>query len=364
MSGFSASRLTIARQFRRLTKRDLASLVGVSAPMITHYESGAIEPPEEVINSLVFRLQFLPSFFYKAEIDAIPQKAVSFRSARSITATVRERMLACGKIASGVLSPHFRHCFRLPSPDVPDLSHEGPELAAEVLRRHWKQGFGPIPNMVHLLELKGVDVYWTREQSDALDALSFWRDGQPYVLMNAAKACGVRGRFDAAHELGHLVLHRSSPVLQSREIEQEAHRFASAFLLPADQFRQECASHVVFSQFLELKKRWGVSVQALVRRAFDLEIISEWQYKSACIEISRRGWRTKEPEDDAFSAEESRLHEQIFSRLSDRGMSPREIADQVHMRHSDLAELAPQIRVAEKQPPVNVSPFLRQGYAL
>src|SRR5690606_5299417 len=110
---------------------------------------------------------------------------------------------------------------------IPDLSHMDPSSAANALRNYWSLGNGPIQNMVHLLESKGVFVFWLHHDDPALDAISFWKEDKPYVLLNSLKLAGDRARFDAAHELGHLVLHRQSTSLTDKDKEQEANKFAS-----------------------------------------------------------------------------------------------------------------------------------------
>lgn len=356
---FSASRLSVARRFRRLTKRALAQQVGVSAQTIGNYEVGANIPNHWTVERLVFALGFPPHFFVGDEVDSIRPEAVSFRSSRSMTASTRERMMACGEIASEVISPVFQRLFELPTFDVLDLSGEDPEMAAAILREHWRLGVGPIDNVIHLLEAKGVEVFWINEASKCLDAVSFWRDDRAYVVMNKGKGAGDRSRFDAAHELAHLTLHRNADRLDARQVEAEAHRFASAFLMPASQFRAECPRHPSMSAFFPLKRRWKVSIQAMVRRGRDLGVFNDWQYENACKEISWRGWRAEEPPEVAVESEESKLHQMIFEQLRDRGTSIEEFAADVKLRPSDLLELAPQARLIQAQPSGKFGQLLR-----
>jgi Zn-dependent peptidase ImmA (M78 family) len=88
-----------------------------------------------------------------------------------------------------------------------DPAVQDPEATAELVRVEWGLGHAPAPNMVHLLELQGVRVCSQAEECREVDAFSYWYDGTPCVCLNTTKAA-ERGRFDAAHELGHLILHR------------------------------------------------------------------------------------------------------------------------------------------------------------
>lgn len=340
---FSARRLTIARQRRSMTKKSLAQEISVSAQAITDYESGACAPIEANVQRIADVLRFPVSFFLADDIDATPLEAISFRSRRAMTATVRDKIQACGDIASGLVAPALLDRFDLPEQDIPDLSGEDAEESARILRSYWRLGQGPISNMVHLLEAHGVFVFWTDEPSPSVDAVSFWRDGTPFILMSFRSPAGERGRFDTAHELAHLVLHRRVETLDTFQVESEADRFASAFLLPEEQYRAESPRYPVLNQFLELKPRWKVSMQAMIRRSRDLGLLSPWQYQAAFKELSIKGWRKNEPM--RVERETSALLEQTFERLALKGVYPENFAQEVHLEIDILSDLVPEVNV-------------------
>lgn len=337
--GFTPSRLTVARQRRALTKKDLAGWAGLSSRAILGFEDGTISPSKQTVHQLAFALRFPPEFFSGNELELIDVNKPSFRARRAMTGELRRRALASGVIATQVISPQIARYCRLPAVNVPDLSDELPETAAAILREHWKLGQGPIGNMVHLLESRGVHVYWLAEESRCLDAFSLWRDEKPFVLLNANKQAGDRGRFDAAHELAHLVLHRRAEVIDGREIEAEADRFASAFLMPESQFRTESPRFPLYEVYFKLKERWGVSIQALVRRSKDLNLLTPWQYECACRDIAMRGWRTEEPV--KIPREESKSHAQVMQILARKGLSLDVFARNTRLHKEDLCELMP-----------------------
>ena len=347
MNDFSSSRLTIARERRGLTKRALAEAIGLSARAITGFEDGSSRPLAQTAHQMAFVLGFPLGFFFINDVEPLSEDAVSFRSRRVMTARVRDITLASGRIAYANISPELRSKFQFPAVDVPDLSGEVPEDAAAILRNHWRLGQGPIKNMVHLLESKGCEVFWINIDSDCVDAVSFWRDNQPYVVLNLHKEAGERGRFDTAHELGHLVLHRGTNMVEGKELESQADSFASAFLLPPEQFRAEAPRVPILRHYFPVKERWGVSVQALTRRSKDLGILSPWHYESSCKEISVNGWRIKEP--GQLNREHSMLHKIAFEGLASKGLAPKEFAHRVQISPSDLEELAPVSAVVEKE---------------
>ena len=229
MATFAPTRLTLARRRRMLMKNRLAEMVGLTPRSITAYESGEAEPTSASIDALAAALRFPAEFFFRPEVEEIPVDGASFRSMASMTAGQRDAALSAGLLAFE-LSEWVDERFRLPASDVPRFESYQPEAAADALRARWGLGEKPIRNMVHLLEAKGVRVFSLAEQCLSVDAFSLWRAGHGFVFLNTMKSA-EHGRFDAAHELGHLVLHgHGGP--QGREAELEANAFASAFLMP------------------------------------------------------------------------------------------------------------------------------------
>ena len=227
---FNPSRLALARRRRGLTKRELADAAQLSERSIVAYEAGATVPNDDTVAELARVLTFPPAFFYRGDVDEIPADAASFRSMSRMTAAQRDRALAGGQLALE-LTAWTDDRFGLPGADLPDLRHySDPEAAANTLRVHWRLGDGPITHMVRLLEAKGVRLFSLAEHCREVDAFSFWRGPVPFVFLNTMKS-GERGRFDAAHELAHLTLHRHGEPA-GREAERDADAFASAFLMP------------------------------------------------------------------------------------------------------------------------------------
>jgi len=205
----------------------------------------------------------------------------------------------------------------LPSVQLPDLNlasdpasiHEQDiELAAQTIRRHWRLGDGPIPNLVTLLESKGCGITAFAFGAEKLDAFSQYAEERPFIAITTDKESAARVRFDAAHELGHLVLHRHVPsrVAMTPEyhklMERQAHRFGAAFLFPSTVFGDEVYS-LAMDALVAVKRRWKVSMQGIMRRAKDLGLVNQDRYERACRDLSRRGYRTKEPLDDEIVPE-------------------------------------------------------------
>lgn len=289
---FNPARLSLARQRRKLTKKSLAEALGFDVKTIVRWENGEIEPLPENVAAIAAALEFPATFFDGSDIDEPLSEAASFRALTATPARDRDAALAAGALAF-LLSDWVETLFTLPAHDLPDFK-EGmdPEASARSLRQKWGIGERPISNMVRLLESKGARVFSLAENTRTVDAFSMWRREIPYVFLNTVKTA-ERSRFDAAHELGHLVLHKHGGP-QGRTAEEQANQFASAFLLPEAQIRATLPRVGTLNQIVEAKKAWGVSVAALNYRLHKLEITTAWQYRMFCIQITER-YRQTEP---------------------------------------------------------------------
>ena len=338
---FAASRLTLARERRGLTRRELAAVCEIVPDAITKFEAQRCRPLPETVQRFSLALHFPLAWFYASEVPLLDSKALSFRARRSMTASLRDQTTRAGDVVLSVILPELRRRFVLPPLQLPDYAGYDPEEAARLLRHEWKLGCGPIGNMVQLLETKGVSVFWVKEESPTLDAWSLWQDEVPLVMLNLRSEAGCRARFDAAHELGHLVLHRGASTLDGLEVEAQANRFAAAFLLPAEQFKAEAPPYPVLKALFPLKRRWGVSIAAMVMRCKQLGVFSEWDARRAFQEIATRGWKTQEPEEAAIIRETSRLQRMLGERLRAKGLGVEELARDLSLVPSDLRELMP-----------------------
>ena len=333
---FNPSRLALARKRRGWTKRRLAQAAGLTDRSILLFESGELQPGELTLPALADALGFPPSFFTAPDLEEVPQDAASFRALSKMTAAQRNAALAAGSFALG-LNDWISERFRLPDPNVPKLGPGvDPETAAEVVRAEWSLGETPIKNMLHLLEAHGVRVFSLAEESREVDAFSFWRASQPFIFLNTQKSA-EHSRMDAAHELGHLVLHWHHGAPQGREVEQEAQAFASAFLMPRASVLASAPRFMTLPDVMAYKRRWRVSAMALVYRLHKLGLLSEWQYRSFNVEMSKRGYRTHEPH--SIARETSQVLNKVFNALRKEGVGKDRIADALNIYPRDLDAL-------------------------
>lgn len=318
-----------------ITKIDLAKATGVSRQTLTDLEAGNIASPEDAtVAALSAALAFPREFFFRGDIHEIPPDQPSFRSLRRMTARQRDAVLAAGSIAFE-LAAYLEQNLNLPAPNIPDLREMKAEAAAALVRREWGMGGAPVRSMVHLLEAQGVKVFSLAERCAEVDAYSLWHASQPFVFLNTAKS-GERSRFDAAHELAHLVLHRHRNVQES-DAEGDADAFASAFLMPKEEFLGSAPDVLSIDKVLKLKKVWGVSAAAAGTRLHHLGRTKEWAYRQFFIDLSARGWRTNEPE--AMPREASQLLRKAFDVLRTDGITVTSIAEHLAVSVRDIEEL-------------------------
>lgn len=329
---FTPSRLSLARRRRGVTKKDLAEAADVSTRSLSDYESGNQAPTHRTLERLSAALEFPSGFFRGDDIDELPLDAASFRALSRLTARQRDQAIGSGTLALDLMR-WIDERFELPDVDVPDLRGVDSETAAEGVRTEWGLGQRPIANVVHLLEAHGVRVFSLVQDAAEVDAYSAWTNSGPMVFLNTQKSA-ERSRMDAAHELGHLVLHRGHGAPRGRDEEHQADLFASAFLMPRSSVLASAPRTTSLALLIHSKKIWGVSVAALVFRMHQIGLLTEWQYRTTFRELASRGYRKQEP--DERPRETSQMLKKVFESLAREGVSKSQVAKQLRIPTSEL----------------------------
>jgi len=331
---FNASRLIVARQRVGLTKKELAERIGVNGRAVSGFEAGQYMPTDDNLERISHVLGFPKSFFEADDIELLDAEGVSFRSMTKMTAKQRDAAVAAGSIAF-ILSDWIDREFDLPDPDVPDYQGATPEAAALSLRQYWGLGEKPINNMVHLLESKGIRIFSLAENCIEVDAYSVWRGVRPFIFLNMGKS-GERRRFDAAHELAHLVLHRHAAP-NGVEAEKEAHAFAGCLLMPTGSMKTIGRVVPTLDYIIQLKKKWTVSTAAMTMRLHELGFLTYYHYNRLYVELSRKGFRTNEP--FGVKPETSQIWQKVFADLRKDGNGVQFLADALLLPPDEIAKL-------------------------
>lgn len=344
VQGFHGERLSQVLAARRLSQVQLAGLVGVSPATVSKWRAGSQAPEREALDRLASVVNVMPEWFTRA-----PSTKVSlplFRSNASAHVAARAMLEArlewAQDIALALSESVDFPAIHLPVRtfvDPDEITPDEIEAAAAECRELWRLGRTAVQDVA--LAIEGAGVVLIREETGVsqIEGLSAWSTelGRPLVLLSADKDNGYRSRFDLAHELGHLILHRhiARPTERERhkQMELQAHRFAGAFLLPPESFSSEVRTPVTLDDLLLLKRRWGVSVAAMVMRLRALKILDE---EGAQLLFKRRSarWGAKaEPGDGDRLPEQPRLLRRTIDLLVDEHVMPREAIP----RHIGLA---------------------------
>jgi len=352
--GFVGERLTEARQAFGLTKVALAEMLGVSSAAVSQYENGPQSPRSDVMERLCEKLGFPRAFFLRPSIND-DESPVFWRSNASATQMARERSTPRLRWLKEIRSYHDEFFdfpkLALPTFAVPedfrDLTSRQIDGFAQQCREWWGFGLGPIPDLLLELENSGVITARVNVAADTLDAFSQWSSfvGAPYIVLGRDKASAVRSRFDAAHELAHVLLHRRvdrkrvNSKTDWKILEQQAHRFAAAFLLPAKSFVDELWAPTL-DAMLSRKERWKVSIAMMIVRCEHLGLINQDQTRRLWINYNRRGWRGEEPLDKVLKFEEPRVLRRSFEALVDEGLKTKEqIVEDLSLPQREIEEL-------------------------
>ncbi|HVE70830.1 MAG TPA: XRE family transcriptional regulator [Thermoanaerobaculia bacterium] len=347
--GFVPERLSRAREARALTINSLAEMIDVSRQSLSAYESGKQSPSAAILDRLAQVLN-VPVRHFTTPLPPPRPFRFSYRSLNA--ATKRSRTKAENRFHwFDEILAWVEAVIEFPPPDVPQFDIRNPlklsdheiEGLADETRRKWGLGNGPIGDMIALLESHGVIVTKFPLDSDHLDSFcAHGKDLPPYVVLNSEKESAVRLRLDAAHELGHAILHRgcSFNTADHKRAEAQAFRFGAAFLFPEVSYLREVVS-ISLPSFFALKRRWKVSAKMMLKRAADLELIQPEQSERLWRYYSSKGYsRHGETYDDVIEIERPRLLSRAFEMIVSEGLASREqILDAIPLHANEIEEL-------------------------
>lgn len=317
--------LETARRAQGLTQAELAARAGITQAALSRYESDLRDPEGDALHRVAEALGVTVAFL---------RHAGRARGSMAMDAHMRRRATAPPAMwrqleaRLNVYRWHSSHLFEevslraeqhVPSFEPLDVR---PDDAARLVRAQWRMPAGPVRHLAQWLEAAGCLLIAEDFTTSRVDGLSQWVGDHPVILYNNS-APPDRVRLTLAHELAHLVLHASPTITD--DVEAEANAFAAEFLMPAEVIRPSLRN-LKIGRLLDLKREYGVSMQALIERAYQLGLLSPTERTNLYKMFSAKGWRTREPGSDDIAPELPLLAQSIGQSLASRGLNANEVA--------------------------------------
>lgn len=339
---FNGARLKTARTYRGMTIAELAEKLGLKRQTITLYEDNRISTPDfRIISAISNTLEFPTEFFLEEDKVDVITGSTYFRALLTTNKKYRNEQIQKMEIIARIYQ-FLKEYIEFPALSLPNLGDEtDPEEAANTLREHWQLSDRPIDNIVYHAEQNGILMTSFATSTNDVDAFSQMLsiDGESEFLIaySKNKTSAARIHFDVAHELGHILLHswtedvEALDKIEFREREQQAHSFASAFLLPREAFEHDLGAYASrIEYYTVLKRKWKVSISAMIRRAHNIGMIDAGTYQRLMRTMQKMGIKKVEPLDDTLiTATPSLFGTAIRMLLDQHVFTPREFIDEL-----------------------------------
>ena len=287
--------ITVARESRGFSQLELAEKLSLSPSNLSRMEQDFIEVGENHLKSISTILNYPEEFFYQEGETLPPALALRKRNVVAqkimlpIEAQVNIYRLNVEKLLKAIGQPEIN----LPVLDIEKLG--SPAEAARKLRKLWKIEKGAINNLTQVLEDNGLFLINFDFNTERVDGMSILADGKFPVVFSNKRSLGDRQRFTLAYELGHLVMHLQTNPSFTRDISHEANEFAAEFLMPEKDIKGDFKDGVNLNVLADLKRKWKLSMQALLYRANDIGIITDNQKRYLINQFNSMNIRRREP---------------------------------------------------------------------
>lgn len=365
---FCGARLRIARLLEGFTQLKLAQVTDTSSALVSYAEAGRKQPGALIVAGFAKVLGVREGFFYLPPPHEFHDRECFFRRRTTTLVSVRHQTRAYATFFAELVARLEEH-FDFPKQHLPRIHVRGDqdiERAAEVARMEYGLGRDvPVVSMMRVVETAGVPVTRFAGLSEKVDAFSRFGPQSLIVLNDKAPS---RTRWDLAHELGHLLLHGADTGAAPDALEDQANRFASAFLLPRHAFMREYPRTKRFdwAALFRLKERWGASLAAIIRRAYDVSLIDPNQYRSGYKFMSWKGWLKTEPYEG--TPEEPELVADALGALSEAELSVSGLAELLEWEPATFQKITgwrvhpePEPRVSGRGKLVRLNPTIRHA---
>jgi Zn-dependent peptidase ImmA (M78 family) len=295
MSHINHEMLVLARESRNMSQKDLAEAISVSQGKISKYENGMFSVAEADLEAIGKALNYTKEFFVqKDRVYGLGSSFLFHRQRKQVPMYLQRKVQA----EINILRMQVERLLRAVEIDIQsqfepldaDAYDGDAQKIATLVRAAWKLPLGPVANVTASIENAGGIVLKCSFDTALIDAAHLWLPGLPPLFFVNRDIPGDRLRWTLAHEIGHAIMHRSP----TGDVEDQANRFASEFLMPADEIANQL-DDLTLRRAAALKQHWKVAMSAIVRRARDLGRISDYKYRSMNVSLSSQGYKTVEP---------------------------------------------------------------------
>lgn len=338
-------KLKTARILAGYTLSELADILGTTKQALSQYENNDTEPKFDIYLKLLKTLQCKNEFLTTPYKFSFETQNTFFRASAAADAIEKRNQEVKTDLVL-YLYEFLCEYLELPKLNLPDLDNDlSIEEKANQLRNYWKIYNKPIKNIINVLEHNGIVV---SSFNPLYGRLNYKIDGYTQqvriknnrlfcVIVEDYKESWVRKNFSLAHELGHIILHNSynySELSKSEQnqLENEANLFASAFLLPKDEFIEDMKSVRSLNDFVRLKQKWFVSIGAMLIRAKQLGIITNDEYLRYIKNYSYHRYRKNEPLDNVIQIYKPSLFKFSLEMLFENGYTVEEFEQDLSER--------------------------------
>lgn len=317
---FCGENLKFARLYRGYSMEELGNLIGKSKQIISQYESAEDEqqPLFSTVAEISEKLKFPIAFFYTESNTKVEEINTYFRA---LLSTNKKDKIVQEKKATIIIEIYkFLEKYldfpelKIPSISLNDIEKRNFKSITQAIRNDWGLHDKPINNIINILEVNGFILSSINTNTEDIDAFTHYIkvDGKKYfcIVVGNEKKSFARRQFNIAHELAHVILHNTIFDMNElsreefRTIEKEADKFAAELLLPEESFKKDLIYPTNLKFYEELKKKWKVSILAMIMRAAELEVITKNQLQYLIKQYYAKGYRKGEPLDDTIKIQE------------------------------------------------------------
>lgn len=328
------------RILNEYSRAQLADKLDITEQAIWQYENGYVTPKLEIINKMKILFDVKSTYFFKEDLieqensNNIHIERIAYRSDTINVAMKTQSECMHMEYLDAILNKVIMN-LHLPSNQLVELRslvlsylNENQDLnrdeqisqVANTARNYLKIPKNSNENLVFYLEKAGAFII-EKPIGEKIDAYSLWSErDRPYIVLGNLKKSSVRRNFDLAHELGHLLLHYKTEFnmldkSQYKVKEDEAHKFAAEFLMPKELFLEDIGKVNRISNpdsYIELKKKWLVSIQAMALRANSLDKMTYQQLRYFYMSINKKGYKSLEPLDKEIPIEKPMKFQSIL----------------------------------------------------